>query len=304
MAVFAPGLFWQYKQWSPEELTQLDGFLTNFDKELRALLLEPTLEGNYRLLCEKVGTCIHPSLVERKKNQEFKQLAEDGYGEKYAIFLNHRVDVATLKLLSYVLPIVKVNSLKFSNNSLSEDELKAVAALINKDGTQCLILESVTTVFFEWNPLGAFPQSLQTSFVCGLLRPTVTNLILRSSSLGDAIVKELVSKILSNADCKLKYLDLYDNALTGECSQSLSKLLEENRSIEYLGLSKNNFAENETLQALFNSIGNIKLSAEEYQSYKKLEKDRDEVLERNKKKKKGALDEPVPFLLKVQEIDG
>lgn len=127
-------------------------------------------------------------------------------------------------------------------------------------------------MFFEWNPLTAFPVPLQTSFVSGLLRPTVTSLILRSSSLGDAVVKDLIVKILSTADSKLKYLDLYDNALTAECALSLSKLLEENRSIEYLGLSKNSFNDNESLQTLFNSIGNIKLSAEEYQSYKKLEK--------------------------------
>ena len=236
-------------------------------------------------------------MLERKKNAEFKQLAEEGYGEKFVIFLNHRIDVATIKLLSYALSIVKINSLKFSNNSFTEDELKAIAALVAKD-------DSVSTVFFEWNPLTAFPQPLQVSFVSGLLRPTVTNLILRSNSLGDAVVKELIQKVLSTADCKLKYLDLYDNGLSGECTQSLSKLLEENRSIEYLGLSRNNIGDNESLHAIFNSIGNIKLSAEEYQSYKKLEKDRDDVMERNKKKKKGAPDEPVPFLLKIQEIEG
>jgi len=82
-------------------------------------LIELTLEANYRLLCEKVGMCVHPSLVERKKNAEFKQLAEEGYGERFAIFLNHRIDLATVKLLSYVLSIVKVNSLKFSNNNLN-----------------------------------------------------------------------------------------------------------------------------------------------------------------------------------------
>lgn len=117
-------------------------------------------------------------------------------------------------------------------------------------------------------------------------------------------MKELITKILTVADSKLKYLDLYDNALTGECAASIAKLLEENRSIEYLGLSKNNLSEETSLHSLFNSIGNIKLSAEEYQNYKKLEKERDDVLERNKKKKKGAPDEPVPFLLKIQEIEG
>lgn len=64
---------------------------------------------------------MHPSLAERKKNLEFKQLSEEGYGERFAIFLNHRLDVATTKLLAYVLSIVKVNSLKFSNNNFTED---------------------------------------------------------------------------------------------------------------------------------------------------------------------------------------
>jgi len=73
----------------------------------------------------------------------------------------------------------------------------------------------VSTVFFEWNHISVFPAPLQTAFVSGLVRPAITNLILRSSSLGDTVVKELLAKIISVQDCKLKYLDLYDNNLTG-----------------------------------------------------------------------------------------
>lgn len=175
-------MFWQYRQWSAEELAQLDGFLTNFDKELRALLVELTLEANYRLLCEKIGTCVHPSLVERKKSTDFKQLAEEGYGERFVIFQNHRVDVATLKLLSYVLSVVKINSLKFSNNNLIEDELKAVGALISKDGKHVsygrvrddavlrmeptISLSAAAAVLFRYGTTAAKPKQSDPAVLC------------------------------------------------------------------------------------------------------------------------------------------
>jgi hypothetical protein len=54
------------------------------------------------------------------------------------IFLNHKVDSVTLKLLGFLLGVVKVNTLKFSNNSLTEDELKCLITLLGKEGKNCL----------------------------------------------------------------------------------------------------------------------------------------------------------------------
>ena len=56
------------------------------------------------------------------------------------------MDTLTLKLLTYVHPLVKSNAIKFSSNNLIPDEIKLIQALISKD-------ENATVVFFEWNPI-------------------------------------------------------------------------------------------------------------------------------------------------------
>lgn len=195
----------------------------------------------------------------------------------------------------------KANTLKWSNNGMSEEELKCLIALLSKEGKDAGKVDSVSTVFFEWNPLGSFAAPLPQSLLASLLRPCFSSLILRSNSLGDALTKELLARI--PADSKLRYLDLYDNSITGDSVPAICKLLEENKSIEYLGLSKNRISEAGDLEQLFAAIGNVRLSPEELANYRKLEKERDDILEKNKKKKKGQPDEPVPFLLKIQEID-
>lgn len=45
------------------------------------------------------------------------------------------------------------------------------------------------------------------------------------------------------------------------------------------------------------------LNEEEYAKHLEAVKARDEVMERNKKKKKGAADEPVPFVFEVKETE-
>lgn len=55
-----------------------------------------------------------------------------------------------------------------------------------------------------------------------------------------------------------------------------------------MGLSKNAFNNDECMKKLLGSIGEVPLSEEEFEKHKLKEKERDEVVERNKKRKKGA----------------
>ena len=57
------------------------------------------------------------------------------------------------------------------------------------------------------------------------------------------------------------------------------------------------------MNKLFSSIGEIALSEEEFEKHQENIRLRDEVIERNKKKKKGAADEPVPFVLDVKQSE-
>ena len=71
-----------------------------------------------------------------------------------------------------------------------------------------------------------------------------------------------------------------------------------------MGLSKNELAGEEFVTKLFGSIGDVAISEEELEQHRAKEKARDEVVERNKKRKKGAPEEPVPFLFEVKESNG
>ena len=106
--------------------------------------------------------------------------------------------------------------------------------------------------------------------------------------MGDEVTKELINKIKEVPESKLKSLDLYGNKLTPAIIEDISKFVEESKTIEFLGLSKNGFNTEDCLSKLLGAIGEIPLSEEQYEQHKVKEKERDEVLERNKKRKKGA----------------
>ena len=150
---------------------------------------------------------------------------EDGaeeYGERYVLFTNHKIDLLTFKLLSYVLPLEKLSTMKLSNNNLSAEELKCVQNIVGKD-------ENMSVVFFEWNPIP--DTEMSKSVFTSLVRPNLKSLILRSSKIGDEVFKCLVARILEQADLKLKHLDLYDNQLTPDCVPALKDLLLANKPI-------------------------------------------------------------------------
>lgn len=66
-----------------------------------------------------MGLNAHPSLSRRiNEASQFPALKNNDYGERYAIFLNHKIDLATLKLFAFFISVYKLQSLKISNNNL------------------------------------------------------------------------------------------------------------------------------------------------------------------------------------------
>jgi hypothetical protein len=66
-----------------------------------------------------MGINVHPSLAKRPAEvSQFPSLKNNDYGERYAVFLNHRIDAATLKLFGFLIAHQKLHSLKLSSNSL------------------------------------------------------------------------------------------------------------------------------------------------------------------------------------------
>lgn len=83
-------------------------------------------------MAEKMGINAHPSLS-RKANEasQFPALKNNDYGERYAIFLNHKIDLATLRLFAFLISVFKLQSLKISNNNL-EHEAEEVKKILDK----------------------------------------------------------------------------------------------------------------------------------------------------------------------------
>ena len=67
-----------------------------------------------------MGYPIHPSLrVTPKEQSHYPELKNNDYGEKFAIFMNHKIDAITIKLFGFLISVYKINSLKISSNDLS-----------------------------------------------------------------------------------------------------------------------------------------------------------------------------------------
>jgi hypothetical protein len=96
---------------------------------------ERSLEENYRTICEKAGYTVHPSLAPKEKEEsKYPNLKSNDYGEKFAIFLTHRIDLVTLKIFAFLIQHYKINCLKLSNNNLTEAEASEVKKIIEREG--------------------------------------------------------------------------------------------------------------------------------------------------------------------------
>ena len=82
---------------------------------------------------------MHPSLAKRgSEPSQYPSLKNNDYGERYAVFLNHRIDLVTLRLFSWLISQQRIHSLKLSSNSL-EHEADEVRRLLEKEGTSILM---------------------------------------------------------------------------------------------------------------------------------------------------------------------
>ena len=248
-----------------------------------------------------MGCEVHPCLVLGQGEGSFPALKNNDYGEKFAVFLSHKIDIVTLKLFGFLVSVLKINSVKFSNNNLCIEEVGEIRKILQKDGKYMVIIDSIATLFFEWNPILDYENRKQ--FFLGLCKANIENLILRECKLGDEITKQVIAKIKSFPEQKIKSLDLYGNELTVESQETICNFVEETKTLQFLGLSKNKFGEEGFVTQILNCIGEIPLSEEQYEEHKAKEKARDEVLEKNKTKKKGAPDEPVPFVFDVKQTE-
>lgn len=126
-------------------------------------------------------------------------------------------------------------------------------------------------------------------------------LFLRANQLNDDDITKICSALEAN-NC-IKVLDISSNTgVTGEGVRRLGDVLNHNRNIEYLGLSKLNL-ETHDVTPLFNLIGRFAFPEDQVEGHLAELKKRDAIIEKNKKLKASKKpEEPVPQLDNIEQI--
>jgi hypothetical protein len=293
--------------------------------EIRTDFLENTkLKGRFfddisSLYYEFIGSPPHPSL---------KQPYGKEYSEPSIIsFINVLIDINTLKLLFYVIPNSNIITLKFSSNLFEFNNFEyMINSLINKQ-------INIHNFIFEWNSEFKYegkiysinkkhPNNIDSSkspksknifadireiinrYEENIIKFTISNkieaLCLRGNFLGDSTIKQMLENLKNNQS--LKTLNLFKNDMTSECIPLFCEMLGVNRRLEEINIGGNNL-KNEDLLMIKNSIGRVQLTDDDLEDYQKRYKEKEAVLERNRKNKGKKPDEPVPILEEVVEAD-
>jgi len=128
----------------------------------------------------------------------------------------------------------------------------------------------------------------------------IANLYLRSNDITDEMVEQIAKKI--KVSTSLLAFDISKNKITGKSILSLCDALDRNRSLQYLGLAMNELTGTDVMP-LLNALGSNSFPQENSEEQLKKMKDRDAIIEKNKKLK-GKKEEPVPFVENIVNQDG
>lgn len=101
----------------------------------------------------------------------------------------------------------------------------------------------------------------------------------------------------------MKVIDFSSNTtLSGQAVTNFFDVLEANRTLEYFGLSKLGLT-NDNIKPIFKVIGKFPFPEDQVESHKAALKNRDAIIEKNKKLKAGKKpEEPVPVLDDIVQI--
>jgi len=99
----------------------------------------------------------------------------------------------------------------------------------------------------------------------------------------------------------LKVLDISSNPITSLSALSIAKMMEMNRTLEYLGMAKCDL-KSDDIKPILQSIGRIPFPEAEAEQHLAKCKARDQVVEKNKKAKAAKKpEEPVPLLDNIEQ---
>jgi len=306
-------LWWDYRTYSPEELTSIDNYLQqDAPKEIQ---LTTDIYENLKTIYKALGLHFHPFINYPLKKtiapevlENLKQqiaLAEANNAKKGAVPMekpeipecevlqinNIKVDPVVLKLLAYCWGSSKLSSLKLIRNQFETKVEEAVIDTLSNPSFK------INKLFIDWNPplnFELYPKLLNNT--------NIQFLSLRSNNLGDASMQILVNALKDNIS--LKSLDLYGNLITGAGVNQLKALIETSSGLEYVGLAKNHLGSWDDVREWLEGFGKFPITNEEVEAYRLKEKEKEVIVQKNLKNKgkKGYVDEPVPFLHPITQI--
>ena len=311
--------FWSYEFSQQQEIKQES--LDNFKLKGR---FYDDLAGLYY---EFLGSPPHPSL-------------KQPYGKEHTepniiSFLNILIDINTLKMFFHVIPNSKIITLKLSSNNFEFNNFDfLINGLLHKNNNVfSFIFEWNSEFKHEGKQLSininsknyikdpnlnistkenqnqinkAKEYSLELREIINKYEQNIIKLststkiealCLRGNFIGDENAKIFFENMKNNQS--LKILNLYKNNLSSEIMKTFCEMLEINKKLEEINLGGNNLKD-EDLVMIKNSLGKIELNSEEIESYLRRFKDREVILEKNKKLKAGKKpEEAVPYIEEV-----
>ena len=258
---------------------------------------------DFNYFYDHLGIGVHTSLKQ--------PYGKDNSDPAMISFVNVMIDINTLKILFTILPHSKVVSLKFTSNNFDVVNLEyLINSILHKPN-------NIYNLVFEWNSKiiieGSYYEvsEIYEDFqfedriikdiekvelsLCNLaLSKRLEALCLRGNHLGDKAASIIFENLKSNS--VLKVLNLYKNNLTSKCTPYLISMLEINKKLEEINLG-GNFFDDSDFSKLKSVIGATPVTHEQLDAYNKKVKERDLVIEKNKKlKQQKKNEEPVPLL--------
>jgi hypothetical protein len=262
-----------------------------------------------------IGTGPHPSLKNKSGAAESPILS----------FNNILVDINTIKIIFYLFPTSKITTLKFCNNNFN---IKTLECLINYLLTKPNNIYNFT---YEWNDkisidgnLFSYKDLLTNEFdkkenekeylILKKSQEILTNLITKVPNRlealclrGDLLGDETAIKIFNGLKNELNYLrilNLFKNELTDNCIKVLGETMLVNRRLEEINLGNNHLTD-VSMNIIKSNFGKFEMSETDLEEYKKLEKERQDIIKQNTKLKSSKKQElEVPFIDEMRNING
>ena len=259
---------------------------------------------------EMMGTGPHPSIKSLQGNPSPTSIN----------FSNVLLDINTIKIFFHLLPNSKITTVKFNNNNFN---LKSLECLV-----KCLMEKenNINNLSYEWNSDVIIDdikysyndlkiitdekliqdikktQSLLVNLVT-FVPSKLEILCLRGNCLGDEVAIKIFEG-LKNEESFIRVLNMYKNNLTDECIKTFSDMILVNRNLEEINFG-NNYLTDESLELIIKNYGIFKMSPDDVEEYKKLDKERQDIIKQNAKLKASKKPElEVPFLNEMKEIEG